>query len=661
MPQLVESSYGARRLADHVLDPSRERPIVCVSVPGRGSEPLVDVEEMEAAVQHVADIWVVSTGDATWELAHRLPTGLDVYGGAVRLWWPGLDETADRYAHPLYFVYSASDSAAVIERVVAALEQGGALRRAGPEPGSEHGATVTRVTADGAELDLVDGTPAFAYRSHLSRHDLPPRQVVRVAQAVRVRIGDGDSAAPARRRVPVSLLPFEPHPWDRVVADHPEGCLVEVMVSELRNYGALVEVLPGLTGLIHISQIRHEFVPHPEDVLWVGQRIVARIVRIDHNERRLSLSLLDVPPNSPGQAAAIYPDGPGWLAPEEPTAAVEPDGGAVAVGEPEPVAGPSPADQPPLAPPLATPAAPAEATVRQGAATADHPPAAGTREPEGEPGQVDELEQAVARAREVQRQVRALLDERDRQLARLRGEAAVIRRELERDLAEVRRRLLETLETESGQLIGSTQQALDDARQQAEDLRARLAAAEQDRHELVERLREASRRADDAERASGETRERLLRERATTQQLRNQLQRLAPDENARLRDEIHAAWDRATTPDDRRRYPWREPVIGVDFVDSLDRIRGVSRDRVVRVSAEVVCGRAPDVPGLEVHPLRESQAGDAPQRVRDDGAKAYRASLQTNAPAARRLHYWELPGGGVELSKIVYHDDFTIR
>jgi hypothetical protein len=143
--------------------------------------------------------------------------------------------------------------------------------------------------------------------------------------------------------------------------------------------------------------------------------------------------------------------------------------------------------------------------------------------------------------------------------------------------------------------------------------------------------------------------------------LRNQLQRLAPDENARLRDEIHAAWDRATTPDDRRRYPWREPVIGVDFVDSLDRIRGVSRDRVVRVSAEVVCGRAPDVPGLEVHPLRESQAGDAPQRVRDDGAKAYRASLQTNAPAARRLHYWELPGGGVELSKIVYHDDFTIR
>jgi hypothetical protein len=103
VPKLVESSDAARGLADHVLDPGRERPIVCVSVPRRDSKPLVDVEEMEAAVGHVADVWVVRTGDATWELAHRLPVGLDVYDGAVRVWWPSLDETGDRFAHPLFF------------------------------------------------------------------------------------------------------------------------------------------------------------------------------------------------------------------------------------------------------------------------------------------------------------------------------------------------------------------------------------------------------------------------------------------------------------------------------------------------------------------------------------------------------------------------------
>jgi predicted RNA-binding protein with RPS1 domain len=624
VPQLVESSDAARGLADHVLDPGRERPIVCVSVPRRDSEPLVNVEEMEAAVGQVADVWVVRTGDATWELAHRLPVGLDVYDGAVRLWWPGLDEAADRFAHPLFFVYSASDSAAVIARVVAALEQGGSLRRAVTEPGSEHAATVTGITADGAELELADGTPAFAHRAHLSRHGLPPRQVVRVAQAVRVRVGDSD---PARRRVPVSLLPFEPDPWGRLLADHPEGSLVEVVVRQLRNNGAIVEVLPELTGWVPKPEISHEYLQHPEDVLWVGHRVVARIERVDGEGRRVILSLLDVAADGPGRAAAIYPDGPGWLVPQVPAAAAQPDVVAAVVAEPETVAESSPADLPAPAQPVTTPAPSDEASPEQGELAADRLPAA-AGEAEDESGQVDELEQVVAQAREIQREVRVLLDERDRQLARLRGEAAEIRRGLERDLAEVRQRILETLETESGQLIGSTQQALEDARRDAEDLRARLAAAEQDRQELVERLRESSRRADVAERTTAEIRERLRRERATTQQLHNQIQRLAPDEKTRLRDEIHTVWHQVTTPDDRQRYPWREPVVGVEFVDSLSRVQGVAHDRILRVCAEVVCRRAVDVPGMDVHPLRESLAGDAPQHVRADGAKAYRASLR---------------------------------
>jgi len=261
----------------------------------------------------------------------------------------------------------------------------------------------------------------------------------------------------------------------------------------------------------------------------------------------------------------------------------------------------------------------------------------------------------------VQREVRSLFEEGERRLGRLRGEALQIRRTLERDLAEVRRRILELAESESSQLIGSTEAALAAARAEAEGLREQLNAAEEDRRLLLERARADSSRAERAERAAEVAREDLRRERGVADRLRDEVERLAPDEEARLRSEIHAAWERSTTPADRDRYAWRDPILGPDFLDSLQRVHGVTRERVVEVCAEVVCGRAPERAGFEVHPLRASEGGGADQRVRNDGAKAYRASLRVGTAAARRLHYWELPGGDVELAKIVYHDDFTIR
>jgi hypothetical protein len=86
----------------------------------------------------------------------------------------------------------------------------------------------------------------------------------------------------------------------------------------------------------------------------------------------------------------------------------------------------------------------------------------------------------------------------------------------------------------------------------------------------------------------------------------------------------------------------------------------VSRERVIDTCAHVASGRAADIPGLELHALRSSDGGGTPQRVRADGARAWRCSLQANTAAARRLHFWRMPDGGIELAKIVYHDDFSI-
>src|SRR5690606_14488569 len=130
--------------------------IICVTVPTWASQPLLDVAALERELPESAvEVCVVPTGDATWELSRRLPTGLDVYGGAVRLWWPGLHEASDERDHPLFFVHSASDTPSVVERLLTALERGGVVSRRGVPVGGEYGAVVTRVLPDGAEFTLV--------------------------------------------------------------------------------------------------------------------------------------------------------------------------------------------------------------------------------------------------------------------------------------------------------------------------------------------------------------------------------------------------------------------------------------------------------------------------------------------------------------------------
>jgi hypothetical protein len=78
---------------------------------------------------------------------------------------------------------------------------------------------------------------------------------------------------------------------------------------------------------------------------------------------------------------------------------------------------------------------------------------------------------------------------------------------------------------------------------------------------------------------------------------------------------------------------------------------------VIDVVVEVVTGLAVELHGRELHQLRQSEAGDSPTVVREDGATCWRAAIQSKSPAARRLHYWQLRDGGTELSRVVVHDD----
>ena len=531
----------------------------------------------------------------------------------------------------------------MISKIVGAFEERGLLVAELPAEGSETAAVVTAVSDRGAYLTLAGGGLAFADRRYLSRSGLRPELVVRAGQSVRVRLTgrrDGE-------RDVVSLLPFEPEPWQRVAEEYREGMLVEGRVDVLRNIGALVTLLPGVRGLLHKAQIAREWVSHPEDKLRRGDWLFVRIVSMDTTEKRIQLSRLDIPEDAdPEPLVSLYPDGPAWAADD--TAA-----------EPElpvpPVAPLPPAPEPPAAtePPAETLAAAADEPLE-----AEPVPQPASEIPES--GALTELESAIEDGRELQRHIGAMFTSADLKLGQLRAEAAQIRRTLERDLSEARLRLLEFAEGGIAELSGSTEAALAEARDAVEALREQLEAAETDRREMLERLKAERLKSSDAEHRTTRLRKELDAEQETSAYLRRQVEALEPDPERRFVAEVHQVWSSTGTDADRERFPWREPKIGADFLESLTRVQGVSRERVVEVCAHVLSGRAAEVAGLELHPLRSSEGGNAPQLVRGDGAKAWRCSLQASTPAARRLHYWELPDGSVELAKIVYHDDISI-
>lgn len=374
-----------------ILDPERSRPLIAVTTAGRFAPSLVDPEALAETVAKVADVALVPTGDVTWRLSELLPPKLDVYGGAVRIWWPHVSTDSDPYDHPLFFVWDEDDARRVAARVRAAVGSTGST-----------GATA-----------LVPGT------------------------------------------------------------------VVEVEVGDVVPYGAFVTTESGRKGLVHISELK---INHPSDVVERGD--VYRAAVLWDDDRGLALSFVR------------FPD--------------------------------------------------------------DH----------------DRVDVEALRG-----EVRVLAEDRRRALEEL-GKAKDRVRELERRLREVR-----------SAVRGPQEEMLDEAG-------------------FLARLRES--------------------------------------------------YDARYTRDDQARYPLREVRLGPQFLERVRRTEGVELAKVVEVAADIVARRAHEIPAREVHPLRSGEGG-APQRTRAaDGAQAWRCALQVGSASARRLHWWELRGGGVELASVGVHDDVSI-
>lgn len=102
------------------------------------------------------------------------------------------------------------------------------------------------------------------------------------------------------------------------------------------------------------------------------------------------------------------------------------------------------------------------------------------------------------------------------------------------------------------------------------------------------------------------------------------------DHEQGFRYRVLTRWATRTLPSEQTQRPLPDYVIGPEFLESLGELQGITEEKVADVVFEIVTGLAPQIASRQVHPLRTGTGGDDPFRIRDDGARAYRASLQVD-------------------------------
>ncbi|WP_409288986.1 30S ribosomal protein S1 [Peribacillus sp. SCS-37] len=151
--------------------------------------------------------------------------------------------------------------------------------------------TVQRLTDFGAFVDIggIDGLVHISQLSH--EHVEKPSDVVKEGDRVNVKVLSVDRD---NERISLSIKETLPGPWEQVSEKAQTGSVLDGTVKRLVSYGAFVEVLPGVEGLVHISQISHKHIGTPHEELTEGQQVQVKVLDVNERDQRLSLSIKDL-------------------------------------------------------------------------------------------------------------------------------------------------------------------------------------------------------------------------------------------------------------------------------------------------------------------------------------------------------------------------------
>jgi small subunit ribosomal protein S1 len=168
------------------------------------------------------------------------------------------------------------------------------------KPGVEREGQVTRLVDFGAFVD-IGGVDGMVHISEMAHHRLRhPSELLQVGQKVRVVVTECEPKPDGRTRVALSMKALEPSPWEKGLGIL-EGQIVRGKVTRIMDFGAFVELTPGVEGLVHVSEISYEKVSHPRRVLQEGQEVEVRVLEIDQERHRISLSIKEAKGAQPGE------------------------------------------------------------------------------------------------------------------------------------------------------------------------------------------------------------------------------------------------------------------------------------------------------------------------------------------------------------------------
>lgn len=602
--QHVRDRSAAHALADLLNGSHRTRPVVVVTIPAGRPRSWIDVDEIAAEAGKLADVFLMETGQFTWEFSNRMPDGTQVYGGAGRVYPVGHEWASDRYKSPLRFAYDAGSGVHATDQLISDLLRmaaaAGLVEAARTNAHRQVRGTVTSTVAGRAFVDVGSRLPG-SIAEELTVEDVRIDRIVRPGQTVE---GLYD---PVTHRVDVTR---SLRPSTQALQAYSVGDVVLTKATQVAETQVELMLFPRTaTPAVTVAVAREDVTGNPFDdlrtLVTVGEVIAARVTSAGPE---WALRLSDVDDDEPIVAApSLLADGPPWLVEEE-------------IGAP---AEPAAELAPPTAPPVSD--APGEPD------SAEHEPPATTQDAPGP----------------VVRPTPALLDPHRRRSAPPARPAP----------------------EDPGQASGSTRGLL----LQIDTLKAEAAGLAREKAGLQAQLRDAAHERDQlgyllkqAQREAAAKGEELKSARARLRKAGRVKQAEATDE-ARFADPeqgfrhvVLTRWATRIEPGEQADLPLADYVIGPKFLESLERLEGIKREKVADVVVDILTDRAHLLASREVHQLRTGPGGDDPVRTRGDGAVAWRVSLQVRSPSARRIHYWKLPSGQVELARVGTHDDFEI-
>ncbi|WP_027340263.1 bifunctional 4-hydroxy-3-methylbut-2-enyl diphosphate reductase/30S ribosomal protein S1 [Halonatronum saccharophilum] len=159
------------------------------------------------------------------------------------------------------------------------------------EEGQEIEGEITKLVDFGAFVDL-GGVEGLLHISEISWGRIAhPSEVLEEGETIKVKVL---GVNPEKERISLGLKQIQADPWDEFIEESEAGDKVKGKITKIVDFGAFMEVKPGVEGLIHISQLSREHIDKVEDVLTVGQEVEAKVINIEPGDRRVGLSLKEL-------------------------------------------------------------------------------------------------------------------------------------------------------------------------------------------------------------------------------------------------------------------------------------------------------------------------------------------------------------------------------